>query len=181
MPDKLRDEWLSDKELTPNQKLKIEELLRLFFPDHFLGGRYRFAVKQSDPHRLLIWNGTELIGHLLAVGRNVKLDGEHLKLLFVGELCVSREYQGKGIGKLLMQSLDPHLDKKFDLVLLCCRPDLLGFYQKVGWKLLDMKVFFGPDETRSRCAEGIVVGKILTPKANSTLFKGASLYLGEAF
>lgn len=176
----LKVEWFSDRELTSARQTQIESLIQGFFPEHLVGGRYRFGIKPTNPHRLLIWDEDELVGHLLTVKRLVNLDGEKLKLLFVGELCVRQNHQGQGIGKQLMLALEPHLEPGYDLALLCCRAELLNFYQKSGWELLKVKVFFGPTESRSRCAEGIVVGRVLTPKARKVLIpEGVSLYLGE--
>lgn len=181
MSEKIRVEWVAEEKLSEEAKTQIEQLNEIFFPDNLIGGRYRFGAKLPHPHRLLLWDDKVLAAHLLTVVRTVSLDGQTFQVMFIGELCVRPEFQGKGLGKMLLASLLPNIKSlDLDMALLCCRKDLQGFYEKSGWKVLDLKVMFGPTETISRCSEGIIVAKVFSAKIAQVLKSpDIVLYLGE--
>ena len=54
----------------------------------------------------------------------------------IEDVVVSREYQGKGIGEMLMQSLlDLAKDSNCYKTILNCSDDVKPFYEKIGFKI----------------------------------------------
>ncbi len=181
MPMAFHTSWVKENELTEDAKQHIERLNGFLFPENLHAGRYRFGQKQSDPHRLLLWDGHAMAGQLLAVRRDVRINGDSLHVLYVGELGLFPEYQGKGLGKLLLTSLSKYVPKDIDVTLLCCVPEKQGFYEKCGWSLLRLPVWLGDTATSARCAQGIVMVRILTPRGKEVLARESTrLFLGQS-
>lgn len=173
-------EWVAEEGLSEEAKSGIEKLNQILFPENLIGGRYRFGAKQADPHRLLLWSDGTLAGQLITVRRDARVNSESLNIAYVGEIGVLPEFQGKGMGKKLLTHLEKYFPNDADVALLCCVKEKQGFYEKCGWQLLDMKLFLGPDDERSRCADGIVMARLKSQKARDLLEgKSTSLFIGE--
>jgi predicted N-acetyltransferase YhbS len=141
--------WINDEEIDESLRVQIEELNRCFFPENLVDGKYVLGKKQYNPIRLIISKDNHVIGHLLAVERSVG----GMNMIYVGELCVEEKSQGKGYGKLLLETFYNRFSSlNYDFSILCCEEKNREFYSKHGWKNIDIDLYM-----EGRKAEGCVM------------------------
>lgn len=93
-------------------------------------------INDNDLHVLGYQN--KLISYANLVERDVNLSGNALlNALGIGNICISKEDQGKGLGNNLMKTINILLLKKDKVGLLFCKDLLVPFYQKNDWTLID--------------------------------------------
>lgn len=141
--------WIKDEDIDESLRSQIEELNRCFFPENLEEGKYILEKKQSNPIRLILSQDDHVIGHLLAVERNI----DNMKMIYVGEVCVDERFQGQGYGKFLLEQFSNHFSPlDYDFSILCCEEKNEEFYSKHGWKNIDIDLYM-----ESRKADGCVM------------------------
>ena len=113
-----------------------------------LGDKLRDPAKQERTSRnsfvvCSAYDGDKLVGY----GRGVS-DGEMQSL--IADLVVLPEYQGRGVGALLMNGLMAKLPTDPGVVLMYVVPGKEGFYKKHGFHMLKtgMGYFSNPEQKR---------------------------------
>jgi aminoglycoside 2'-N-acetyltransferase I len=107
----------------------VRELLDLAFGerfsdddwDHALGGMHAVAVLDGD-----------VVGHAAVVARRLLHQGRALRAGYVEGVGVHPALQRQGLGRWLMESLDPVLDA-YDLGALSASDAAIGLYTSLGW------------------------------------------------
>lgn len=91
-------------------------------------------ISENDYH-ILIYNNTKLIAYtnLVAVIAVVNLD--ELNIKGIGNVCTSET--GKGYGNILMDEVNNTLSKNSWKGFLLCKNDLVSYYEKFKWNLVD--------------------------------------------
>lgn len=89
-------------------------------------------IKADDRH-LLIWGGGYILAYLDLADVDVKINGQQHRMYGVGNVCVSKDHLGYGLGSLLMQSANFFLKEDEMSGILMCRESARRFYQRNGW------------------------------------------------
>lgn len=122
----------SEFELTPDDKTQINRLLSAVFTDTNYRGQAYF--KQLCHHRLLLWQGAQLIGHLGIDYRVMNLNGQEVTVWGVAGLAVDPALQGKGLGTQLMQEFERIATAhKHNIDFLFLVTDVPAFYERLGF------------------------------------------------
>jgi aminoglycoside 2'-N-acetyltransferase I len=90
--------------------------------DHALGGTHAI-VTVAD----------EVVGHASVVARRLVHRGRALRAGYVEGVGVRPDLQRQGIGRWLMEALDPYLDA-YDLGALAASDGAVAFYTSLGWQ-----------------------------------------------
>ena len=73
-----------------------------------------------------------IVAHGAVVPREILINGQSLEVGYLEGIAVSREYQGQGIGGLLLKSISDFSFSQYQLSMLST--DEFDFYSKYGWK-----------------------------------------------
>ena len=115
-------------EFTENTEAIDWERLSVVFKRTPLGNRDPVKLRevfQNSPIRCFVWDSGELIG----AGRAIT-DGVRYSVIF--DVVLLPEYQGRGIGKQIMEFLENR--SKTSTFLLYAMPDKESFYSKLGYR-----------------------------------------------
>jgi len=97
-------------------------------------------IADDDLH-VLVYKDKRLIAYLNAVWLNVKINNERLKVLGIGNVCVSNEFKNLGVGTLLMSAINVYLNENDVGGLLLCKDKLTGFYKRTNWQSVNAELF----------------------------------------
>jgi predicted N-acetyltransferase YhbS len=75
------------------------------------------------------WDGEKLVG----IARSLT---DFCYCCYLSDLAVDREYQGRGIGRELIEQTRKHLSEQVSLILLSA-PSAMTYYPKVGFEKAD--------------------------------------------
>lgn len=125
-------------ELTPDELKAIIRLKQQHwnYDDASQLAWFQKNVTEEDIH-LLVLEGQALIAYLDAVWVDVKLNGNPMRALGVGNVCVAKSHTNSGVGAMLIAALNFRLKSDDICGFLLCKDPLVGFYQKSNWKLLN--------------------------------------------
>lgn len=112
--------------------LKVKQYIIDIFYDYYRLGLLRIAAMQKMPEQ------DELMAYAMLITRP---GATHIACIH--KIYVYEPYRGQGIGKQLME--DVVLQAGFKGLALVCRPELIPFYKKHGFKAVG-GVFTVPDE-----------------------------------
>jgi len=142
----LKIETKTDAQLSEKEHTEILTLLNASF-DNIFGERIFF--KQIPHTRFLAKENDTVIGQVGIDYRAMNLDGRLIDVVGIVDLCVAVEYQRKGIGTQLLQTIENQFKEKADFILLFA--DEHKVYLNNGFKLSNNKVtWLGIDEGRKR-------------------------------
>jgi predicted N-acetyltransferase YhbS len=99
---------------------------------------FRENIKQDDKH-VLLREGGELAAYLNLVNVDVKISGKTIKMLGIGNVCVSVTKEGSGMGAVLMAVTNSYLKRKKLCGILFCRDKVVGFYIRAGWEKVEAR------------------------------------------
>ncbi|MFE3871963.1 hypothetical protein ACFX5F_12100 [Flavobacterium sp. ZS1P70] len=91
-------------------------------------------IQADDIHVLMVENN-ELIGYLNLIKTQVIINSKTHPFLGIGNVCTRNK--GKGYGKDLLTAINNYLIINSLNGILLCKNDLMGFYSKVNWVLVD--------------------------------------------
>jgi GNAT superfamily N-acetyltransferase len=112
---------------------EILNLLIESFPDSYLNERIYY--KQIPHFRYLALDNDILIGQVGLDYRVMNLNGVAIKVLGIIDICIKKDYRGKGIGSKLLETVECFsLEHKLDFLLLFADTDIESFYTKNGFK-----------------------------------------------
>lgn len=94
-------------------------------------------INDNDIHVLMFENEI-LVGYMNLVQTEAILNNEKINFSGIGNVC-SKE-KGKGYGKHLLVGVNNYLSVQKQKGLLLCKDDLVVFYEKFNWKLIDKKL-----------------------------------------
>ncbi len=90
----------------------------------------------NDKHLMInaFENGKKVLrAYLNLVTVLVEIDSIQYEAIGVGNVCVERNLQNKGWGRVLMGEANSYIIKNGGMGVLLCKSDLLSFYEKCGW------------------------------------------------
>lgn len=127
---------VEESDLTDRHHERICRLLVKAFPqyaDLFSTASHYYALPE---YRL--WMEDEqgqMVAHLDFERRIIGVNGVDVYIAGVGEVATHPDWQGHGVGRLLMQQLQSTLYDQFTVAygFLQCRDEVVGYYEKVGW------------------------------------------------
>lgn len=147
LPD-LRVRLVAEQDLTTADHQQIRRLLLAAFPQDDT-----FATSSSwgaQPEYRL-WLATDdgcLLAHLAFGRRLIGVGSAELLIAGVGEVATDPVWQGRGLGRQLMQALPGILRAEVPVAfgLVQCRAAVVPFYARSGWQRIDqIATFLDPD------------------------------------
>lgn len=128
------------KELSEQQIIEINNLKQQHWKyseaEHMRW--FRENIRQDDKHVLLREDG-ELAAYLNLVNVKVLVGDKSFSMLGIGNVCVSADREGLGVGAVLMAATNSYLKRKELCGILFCRDKVLDFYARVGWTKTNTK------------------------------------------
>ena len=97
-------------------------------------------VKKFDHHFCLFVN-KKLCGYVLLRVRTCFMGDIKKKYLYFDTLVVKKSYRNKKLSKLLLNSCNKFIKKKQKIGFLICDKDLVSFYLKNKWKIINKKKY----------------------------------------
>jgi GNAT superfamily N-acetyltransferase len=139
--------------LTERDHAALSTLLSAAFPaqpDTFTGKSWAWARKEA---RLWLTDPTgRPVAHLAVERRLVDVGGAEVLVAGVGEVAVSPELHGRGVGAALMAEFRDRLRAEFtaDFGFVQCDDRVRGFYRNAGWTPVPNVVrHLDPDDERT--------------------------------
>ena len=91
-------------------------------------------LKDTDIH-LMAYTEGGLVAYLNLIDLNIAIDGKTKKALGIGNVCSAEK--GIGYGKMLVEEVNVYLNKHNKIGILLCKQNLVNFYNKYNWSLID--------------------------------------------
>jgi predicted GNAT family N-acyltransferase len=99
-------------------------------------------LNKDDCHLLVSDEKDDLIAYLNLVNLKItKSNGFEEMVLGIGNVCVDKFKEKKGLGLLVMNIANYYLKNNFKQGVLLCNHSLVSFYVKAGWKLFNGEFF----------------------------------------
>lgn len=139
----LRCRLVAEQALTEAQNEEIRLLLVAAFPHaahRFSDASYYFA---RPDHRLWLETADGAnVAHLDFEQRSIGVGAAEIVVAGVGEVATHPDYQGRGLGRRLMEELQTVLREQCPVGfgLLFCREAVAPFYTSVGWIRIEQPV-----------------------------------------
>jgi len=118
---------------TLEKSFTASQLQELFTSVEWLSGKYPERLKKALDNCETVytaWDGDKLVGLINAID-----DGE--LTAYVHYLCVTPEYQGKGIGSRLLRYIKEKYKDYLYIILLAENEPLIEFYTRNGFDKMD--------------------------------------------
>lgn len=123
-------EVIPEHALTAEDEAQVAELLRTSFPTDF-GGR---SFYQQRPHLRVVWRNGAILGHIALFYRAVRIDGQLIDVIGLGDIATAPRARGQGIATALLDrtlAIGKNSNAKFAL--------LFGqrtLYDRAGFRLV---------------------------------------------
>ncbi|HKY53773.1 MAG TPA: GNAT family N-acetyltransferase [Anaerolineales bacterium] len=137
-------EFVATTDFSAHQQRGLESLRAAVYPPEVMATLPSRLFTWASPRwSVLVWDGEELVSRVGLLVRNAFHDGTSKRIGGIGGVATHPASQGKGYASLAMREATKHFDKelKVDYALLFCRPHLVPFYGRLGWKPFEGKVF----------------------------------------
>lgn len=114
----------------------ISQLMNLYQAEWWTKNRTEHDVKKMLKNCAYVFAVTDHDEKELYGFSRVLSDQVYFALIF--DLIVNKEHRSKGIGGFILESIKNHpIISKIEYLELCCRKELIPFYQKHGFNLGD--------------------------------------------
>ncbi len=101
---------------------------------------FRENIKSNDNHIMLYGGGEyNLLAYLNIVHVDVAVNQRPHRMMGIGNVCVNMDKQHSGYGAILMSAANMFIKDKRSCGLLLCHEDLLSFYKKMGWSIMNVE------------------------------------------
>jgi len=137
-------EFAASDALTDRQKQSIQKLRAIVYPPEVLATLpSRHFTWSSMQWSVLVWDENELIAKASLLVR----DGFHndipKRIGGIGGVMTHPAKQGQGLASKAMRDAAKRFDDELnvDYALLFCRPHLIPFYERLGWKSFEGQLF----------------------------------------
>ncbi|MCR9273093.1 MULTISPECIES: GNAT family N-acetyltransferase [Mameliella] len=91
-------EVVAEHALTGEDEAQIAALLRASFPTDF-GGR---SFYQQRPHLRVVWRDGMILGHVALFYRAIRVDGQLIDVIGLGDVATAPQARGRGIATALL-------------------------------------------------------------------------------
>jgi len=141
---------------TLSDKLMAEiATLKMAYWPYDLSSQMRWMrdnLRDSDQH-VLMRRGNDLIGYARLTLRDSKIIG-------VSTVCVSPTFVRQGLGTIVMAVANERIDAEQNRFgLLCCRADLLPFYEGCGWQRTSCDCFYADRPTEMYFRDSCIMSR----------------------
>lgn len=126
-------------ELSDAEQHEAYQLLKSVF-----GGEVSVWTWAEDDWRLLARVNGKMVTHIGIVVRTCLVKNQTVKVGGIGGVATLEEWRGQGLATQAMRAAADFLKKqlKVDFGMLFCSREMVPFYQRLGWRLIDAPVFF---------------------------------------
>lgn len=142
-------------DLTVREKLKIAELKDQHWK-YGIDSQIKWIMENildNDYHVLGEENtksGYVLRAYFNMVNIKIKLDKDEIEAIGIGNVCVDKNVEHSGYGKLLVLKANEYINLSEKQGALLCRKSLVDFYRKFGWKTAAAENAFVEENPYSR-------------------------------
>lgn len=140
----MKTEFLHMETLSEAQTAALTSLRSAVYPPEILETLpARFFTWARPQWSVFLWDANELVARVGLLVREVHSDGVIKKVGGIGGVMTHPQRQGKGYASLAMQAAADRFkaDLGVSFALLFCRPHLVDFYKRFGWKVFSGRVF----------------------------------------
>lgn len=138
---------------TDSDLMALNELKDAVYPPDETGEWDGASREWAGPQwGVFVWDESdELVSYTGVVRTEGTVDGEPVSIGGVGGIATHPDHRGKGYAAIgIGRGLDLLAGMGTDFALLVCRDELVGYYEKLGWRLFEGEVVvsqFGEPET----------------------------------
>ena len=137
-------EFLEMSTLSDAQTEALKRLRAAVYPPEVLeASPARFFTWTPVQWSVFIWDSDELVARVGLVVRDVLDNGVAKRIGGIGGVATLPSRQGQGLASRAMREASKHFaeDLNVSYALLFCRPHLVEFYKRLGWKSFMGQVF----------------------------------------
>lgn len=92
---------------------------------------------KSDDYHLIIKTDDGLMAYMDIVNVKIRQRNNVIDAYGIGNVCVDKKNEHRGLGLILMSHCNDFIEQRNSLGVLLCKPELIAFYQKSGWEVID--------------------------------------------
>ncbi len=139
--------WTNEADLVGGIRITPEELASTINnPTHYL-----FVYPKTTTGEREAEETGEILG---CIAVDIKTDADSNKKAYIGMFAVHPEFQGQGVGNVILQAAETFADRhlqsqnqpsRLTMSILSHRPELLAYYQRRGYQLNGNKIPFPND------------------------------------
>ena len=140
--DGLNWKIIKHKDLTQAECLRIAQLKDEHWP-YGLESQIQWMAQNigiEDVHLMgEEQDGKNIILNAYITLTNIKvmIDNHNITCIGVGGVCVEKDLQHSGVGRLLMHEAEKYIVGQDKLGILLCKDSLIPFYSKCGWNIIN--------------------------------------------
>ena len=137
-------EYIEMGKLSPAQTEALNHLRAIVYPPNVLamlpGSTFSWVSPQWS---IFVWNVKELVARVGLVVRDIVANGVTKRIGGIGGVMTHPNKQGQGLASRAMGAAAERFAKDLNVsyALLFCRPQLVEFYKRLGWKPFMGEVF----------------------------------------
>ena len=138
----------SVKNLSAEEQDEVYQLLTIVFEADISTWSW-----SQDDWRLLVRVDNRIVSHVAITERTCLVNGQPVKVGGVGGVGTHPEWRNQGLAALAMQKTAGFLVNtlKVDFGVLFCATEMVPYYQRLGWRVIDASVFFEDEGKKMRC------------------------------
>jgi GNAT superfamily N-acetyltransferase len=123
--------------------LAAREAVRRLLTQAFPGIDIPDYERRHQDRVALAFVGEELVGQAAFLTRTITVGGTAIRVVGLGGVATEPAKRGRGIGGRLVAEAIAHAQRgeQHDFGFLQCPPDIIGFYESIGWQQVDAPVF----------------------------------------
>jgi aminoglycoside 2'-N-acetyltransferase I len=134
----MRIDLLAVAELTQNDRAALGALNTAVYPPDVVAAWPGRSIEWAARHRsVIVWNDdrTRALAHVGVLDRMARLNQIVVKIGGIGGVMTHPEFRHQGIARsAINRSVEFFRDQgDVDFALLVCKPELVPFYQRLGW------------------------------------------------
>jgi aminoglycoside 2'-N-acetyltransferase I len=135
----MRIDLLPVAELTESDRASLGELNSAVYPPDVVAAWPGRSIEWAARHwSIIVWNDdrTLALAHAGVVDRNARLNQASVTIGGIGGVMTHPAFRKRGIAKAAINRCVEFFREKgeFDFALLVCKPDLIPFYERLGWQ-----------------------------------------------
>jgi aminoglycoside 2'-N-acetyltransferase I len=114
--------------------------------------------EQSDWH-VLVWDGEELVSNVEIIERTATVDGKPVSLGGIGGVATGVEWRRRGLASAALETAQTFICEKLavDFGLLFCSEDMIPFYGRFGWQILERPVLVDQPGGKVAFTEAVMI------------------------
>ena len=136
------------KNLSPEESEEILKLLTVVFEADISSWTW-----SQDDWRVLVRVDHRIVSHVAISERTCLVNEKPVKVGGVGGVGTHPEWRSQGLASLAMrQTANFVIDQlKVEFGVLFCANEMVPYYQRLGWRMIDAPVFFEEGGIKMRC------------------------------